>query len=155
MLIMNIFIYISAFESLSAQDRIYPVIIDEVVNGKIRLKPNPSSDGMCAAGTVITVTAVPDPGYVIDSVYYSVKGVPQYLTRGSIDMLIKDEGVKAYMDALAKAGQRVEYVQVGGANHAFFDWKPDDITKATFKKYGIYYCRQMEVFFDSVFFGIK
>ena len=29
------------------------------------------------------------------------------------------------MKALVDAGQRVQYVQVGGANHAFFDWKPD------------------------------
>ncbi len=59
------------------------------------------------------------------------------------------------MDALVKAGQRVEYVQVGGASHAFFDWKPDEATKATFKKYGVYQCRQMELFFDSVFEGVK
>ncbi len=83
------------------------------------------------------------------------RAVPHYLTRGTGDFLIKDEGVKAYTDALAKAGQRVEYVQVGGASHAFFDWKPDEVTKATFKKYGVYYCRQMELFFDSVFFGIE
>jgi hypothetical protein len=30
-------------------------------------------------------------------------------------------------------------VQVGGASHAFFDGKPDDTTKATFEKYGVYY----------------
>ena len=83
------------------------------------------------------------------------RAVPHYLTRGTNDPLIKDEGVKAYMDALIKAGQRVEYVQAGGANHAFFDWKPDEVTKATFKKYGVYYCRQMEAFFDSVFFGVE
>ena len=34
--------------------------------------------------------------------------------------------MKEFTDALVKAGQRVEYVQVGGAGHAFFDWKPDD-----------------------------
>lgn len=76
--------------------------------------------------------------------------VPQYLTRGTEDPLIKDEAVKVYVDALVKAGHRVQYVQVGGANHAFFDWKPDERTKATFRKYGIYYCREMEAFFNSV-----
>ncbi len=81
-----------------------------------------------------------------------IRAVPHYLTRGTSDFLIKDEGVKAYTEALVKAGQRVEYVQVGGANHAFFDWKPDETTKATFYKYGVYYCRQMELFFDSVFY---
>lgn len=81
--------------------------------------------------------------------------IPHYLTRGTFDNLIKDEAVKAYTDALVKAGQRVEYVQIGGAAHAFFDWKPDQRTKDTFYKYGVYYCRQMELFFDSVFYPAK
>jgi acetyl esterase len=81
--------------------------------------------------------------------------VPHYLTRGTKDPLITDEGVKAYTDALVEAGQRAEYVQVGGASHAFFDWKPDEVTKATFRQYGVYYCRQMELFFNSVFLGVE
>ncbi|WP_319231495.1 alpha/beta hydrolase [Draconibacterium orientale] len=78
--------------------------------------------------------------------------IPHYLTRGTKDGLITDEAVKRYVDALVEAGQRVQYVQVGGAGHAFFDWKPDDNTKATFKKYGIYYINEMEAFFNSVFY---
>ncbi|WP_321997122.1 alpha/beta hydrolase [Draconibacterium orientale] len=78
--------------------------------------------------------------------------IPHYLTRGTKDGLITDEAVKRYVDALVEAGQRVQYVQVGGAGHAFFDWKPDDTTKATFKKYGIYYINEMEAFFNSVFY---
>ena len=78
--------------------------------------------------------------------------VPQFLTRGTQDQLIKDEAVKEFTDALVKAGQRVEYVQVGGASHAFFDWKPDDRTKATFAKYGVYYAARMKDFFESVLY---
>lgn len=78
--------------------------------------------------------------------------VPHYLTRGTNDMLIKDEMVQVYADALEAAGQRVKYDQVEGAGHAFFDWKPDDRTKATFKEYGIKYINEMETFFDSVFY---
>jgi len=85
----------------------------------------------------------------------SERAIPHYLTRGTKDMLIKDEAVKAYVDALVNAGQRVEYVQVGGASHAFFDWKPDPQTKATFKKYGVYYVHEMEAFFNSVFYPEK
>lgn len=80
------------------------------------------------------------------------RAVPHYLTRGTKDGLIGDEDVTVYMDALVEAGQRVQYVQVGGAGHAFFDWKPDERTKATFKKYGIYYINEMEAFFNSVFY---
>ncbi len=83
------------------------------------------------------------------------RAVPQYLIRGTTDPLIKDEAVKAYVDALVKAGQRVEYVQVGGASHAFFDWKPDEGTKATFARYGVFYCAEMEAFFNSVFYPAK
>ncbi len=85
----------------------------------------------------------------------SERTIPHYLTRGTKDMLIKDEAVKTYVDALVDAGQTVEYVQVGGAGHAFFDWKPDVRTKETFKKYGVYYIREMEAFFNSVFYPEK
>jgi acetyl esterase/lipase len=80
------------------------------------------------------------------------RSVPQFLTRGTQDGLIRDEYVKEFTDALVKAGQRAEYVQVGGAGHAFFDWKPDDRTKATFAKYGVYYAARMKAFFESVLY---
>lgn len=76
--------------------------------------------------------------------------MPHYLIRGTQDPLISDENVTAYMNALVENGQRVEYVQVGGASHAFFDWKPNDSTVETFEKYGVYYIEEMEHFFDSV-----
>jgi dienelactone hydrolase len=82
----------------------------------------------------------------------SERPVPQYLTRGTEDNLIKDKDVKEFVDALIKAGQRVQYVQVGGAGHAFFDWKPDEQTKATFYKYGVYYAAEMKAFFKSVLY---
>jgi acetyl esterase len=78
--------------------------------------------------------------------------VPQFLTRGTRDTLISDVAVKEFTDALVKAGQRVEYVQVGGASHAFFDWKPDERTKATFKQYGVYYAEAMRAFFISTLY---
>jgi acetyl esterase/lipase len=81
-----------------------------------------------------------------------VREVPHYLIRGTLDPLIKDADVRAYADALVRAGQRVEYVQVGGASHAFFDWKPDEMTKATFNKYGVYYASEMKNFFVSVLY---
>ena len=86
-------------------------------------------------------------GYVPD---VSKRAVPQYLLRGTTDPLIKDEEVAAYVEALVKAGQRAEYVQVGGATHAFLDWKPDQKTQETFDKYGKYYAQQMLAFFDDV-----
>ena len=82
----------------------------------------------------------------------SERAVPQYLTRGTQDRLITDAAVKEFVDALAKAGQRVEYVQVGGAGHAFFDWKPNAATKTTFDKFGVYYAAEMKAFFNSVLY---
>ncbi len=81
------------------------------------------------------------------------RSVPQYLTRGTEDPIIKDTDVKEYVDALVKKGQRVEYTQVGGASHAFFDWKPDARTKATFYKYGVFYAAEMKAFFEDVLYG--
>jgi acetyl esterase/lipase len=82
----------------------------------------------------------------------SERSVPQYLIRGTQDRLISDASVTEFADALVKAGQRVEYVQVGGAGHAFFDWKPNANTKATFAKYGVYYAAEMKAFFNSVLY---
>jgi acetyl esterase/lipase len=80
----------------------------------------------------------------------STRSVPMYLTRGTRDQLISNAMVTEFVDALVKAGQRVEYVQVGGASHAFFDWKPDAQTKATFAQYGVYYAAEMKAFFTAV-----
>ena len=80
------------------------------------------------------------------------RAVPQFLTRGTRDPLITDAAVKEFVDALVKQGQRAEYIQVGGASHAFFDWKPDETTKATFAKYGVYYAESMKAFFESILY---
>jgi acetyl esterase len=80
----------------------------------------------------------------------SDREVPQYMVRGTRDPLIQDEMCRSFMDALVTAGQRVQYVQVGGAEHAFFDWKPDARTKATFQQYGVYYAAEMKAFFENV-----
>jgi acetyl esterase/lipase len=80
------------------------------------------------------------------------RSAPQFLTRGTRDPLITHADVQEFTDALVKAGQTVEYVQVGGASHAFFDWKPDERTKATFARYGAYYAAQMKGFFMSVLY---
>jgi acetyl esterase/lipase len=82
----------------------------------------------------------------------TARSVPQFLTRGTRDRLIPDAVVKEFVDALVEAGQRVEYVQVGGAGHAFFDWKPDENTKATFAKFGVYYAAAMRSFFLSTLY---
>lgn len=84
-----------------------------------------------------------------------IHNVPQYLTRGTVDGLIKHETVQAYADALKAAGQKVVYDQVEGAGHAFFDWKYDQRTKDTFAKYGVPYAAKMKSFFDEVFYPKK
>jgi alpha/beta hydrolase fold-3 domain protein len=78
------------------------------------------------------------------------RAVPYFLLRGTEDQLIKNEEVESYAKALIKAGQRVEYLQVGGANHAFLDWKPDEETQETFSKYGKYCTKHMLLFFDNI-----
>jgi acetyl esterase len=80
------------------------------------------------------------------------RAVPHFLVRGTRDPLIPHDGVQEYLDALVKAGHRAEYIQVGGAGHAFFDWKPDENTKATFARYGVYYAAAMRAFFESVLY---
>lgn len=85
----------------------------------------------------------------------AARAVPQYLTVGTADLLITDEMCTAFMDALVQKGQRVQYVQIGGAGHAFFDWKPNEQVKATFAKFGAYYAAEMEAFFASIMYPTK
>jgi acetyl esterase/lipase len=57
-----------------------------------------------------------------------------------------------YVNALKAAGQEVYYVKVPGAAHAYYDWKPDATTKATFDRFGAPFAHQMEQFFNTVFY---
>jgi acetyl esterase/lipase len=75
--------------------------------------------------------------------------VPQYLTRGTKDFLIRDEGVAAFVKALQEKGQTAVYDQVEGAGHAFLDWKPTAQVKATFAEYGVPYAAKMRAFFEK------
>lgn len=75
--------------------------------------------------------------------------IPHYLVRGSLDPLITKASVAAYADALRAAGQTVRVVEVEGAGHAFFDWKPDDETRRIFREYGVPAVADMLVFFDQ------
>ena len=115
-----------------------------VFGGKLlsHYSENPAADSTWKEA-IAPINSIPD---------VKVREVPQYLTRGTNDVLIKDSDVKSYADALVKAGQRVEYVQIGGANHAFFDWKPDESVKATFRKYGVYFAAEMKAFFTSILY---
>jgi acetyl esterase/lipase len=79
----------------------------------------------------------------------SSRSVPQYLTRGTLDGLITDDKVSAFAKALKAKGQTVVYDQVEGAGHAFFDWKPNDQVKETFKKFGVPFAGKMRSFFQQ------
>ena len=78
----------------------------------------------------------------------SVRSVPQYLTRGTQDFLIRDEMVSGFQAALKAKGQTAIYDVVEGAGHAFFDWKPDAQVKRTFAQYGVPYAAKMKAFFE-------
>jgi hypothetical protein len=52
----------------------FTVTIDPPVHGKLELKPPLPPDGAYSAGTVVTLTAMPDPGYALDSAWYSIPG---------------------------------------------------------------------------------
>jgi acetyl esterase len=83
----------------------------------------------------------------------SERHLPHFIVRGALDPLITHEIVQRYVDVLNAAGQPVKYIQVEGASHAFFDWKPDTVTRSTFAKYGVPYAAEMLKFFDGVFYN--
>ena len=78
--------------------------------------------------------------------------LPHFIVRGTKDPIVNHAMVQRYVDVLKAAGQPVNYIQVEGAGHAFFDWKPDATTRATFARYGVPYAAQMQSFFDSIFY---
>ena len=75
--------------------------------------------------------------------------MPQFLARGTRDRLIRDAEGKEFVDALVARPAR-GYIQVGGAGHAFFDWKPDATPKRRSRSTGVYYAGAMKAFFESV-----
>lgn len=82
----------------------------------------------------------------------SGRALPHFIVRGTKDPIIPDQMVQSYVDLLKSAGHTVTYIQVEDAGHAFFDWKPDANTRATFAKYGVKYAGEMKNFFDGVFY---
>lgn len=79
------------------------------------------------------------------------RAVPHFIAWGDKDTTVPLAVVQSYVDVLKAQGQRVEFVKVEGAGHAFFDWKPDAETRATFEKFGVKYAGEMRKFFDGVF----
>ena len=65
---------------------------------------------------------------------------------------VDDASNQEYYEALKAAGQEAYYIHVPGAQHAYYDWKPDSRTKETFLRFGAPYARQMEDFFNTVFY---
>ena len=59
---------------LHAQPASYTVTLVPPDHGNVQLKPALPADGKYAAGTVVTITATPDQGYALDSMWYSVSG---------------------------------------------------------------------------------
>ena len=80
------------------------------------------------------------------------RAVPQYLVLGTKDRTVGREPMEKYVENLKAAGQKAELVIIEDAEHAFFDWKPDQRTKDTFEKYGVPYAADMMRFFDEVFY---
>src|SRR6476660_2572384 len=60
--------------SLRAQDNAFTVTVVPPVHGRVQLTPPLPADGKYPAGTVVTVTTTADPGYALDSAWYSVPG---------------------------------------------------------------------------------
>lgn len=82
----------------------------------------------------------------------SERVLPHFMVRGTEDPIVNHEMVQRYVDVLKAASQPIKYIQVEGAGHAFFDWKPDAKTRATFARYGVPYAAQMLSFFNEIFY---
>lgn len=79
--------------------------------------------------------------------------LPHFIVWGSNDSLITRRMIQKYVAVLKEKGQAVSYLEVEGAGHAFFDWKPDAPTRNTFERYGVPYAAKMKAFFDAIFYS--
>jgi len=52
----------------------FTVIVTKPENGTIALNPTLPADGKVPPGSVLTITATPDPGFAVDSVFYAIRG---------------------------------------------------------------------------------
>jgi acetyl esterase/lipase len=57
-----------------SQAQSFTISVDRPVNGSFQLNPPLPADGKYPSGTVITITASPDAGYVLDAGYFSIPG---------------------------------------------------------------------------------
>jgi dienelactone hydrolase len=60
--------------SLFSQTESFTVTLDKPVNGTVQINPPLPADGKYPKGTIVTVTATPASGFVLDACYYSVTG---------------------------------------------------------------------------------
>jgi acetyl esterase len=74
MLILNFLTILAGAGILHAQTTAFAVVLDQATNGAVTLDPELPANGKYAAGTVVTVTARPNAGYALDSIYYSARG---------------------------------------------------------------------------------
>ena len=58
--------------AVHAQSASFTVTVVPPVHGTLQLVPALPADGKYPAGTVVTLKATPDRGYVLDSTWYSV-----------------------------------------------------------------------------------
>ena len=65
---------VATVAAIHAQSASFTVTVVPPVHGTLQLVPALPADGKYAAGTVVTVKATPDRGYVLDSTWYSVPG---------------------------------------------------------------------------------
>src|SRR5262245_36072581 len=72
-LLLGLVVLVSA-DCLHAQARTFGVTVDPPLHGKVQVTPPVPEDHAVVAGTVLTITATPESGYVLDSLYYSLPG---------------------------------------------------------------------------------
>ena len=61
-------------QQVETEEKGFVVVVDAMEDGKIVLDPPLPEDGRYPAGTKVIVNGIPDEGYEVDSVYYSVPG---------------------------------------------------------------------------------
>lgn len=75
LLIFVVLTSICASDPVFGETQAFTIIVDKCINGSVLIDPAPPADGKYKQGTVITISAIPDNGYVLDSCYFSSPGM--------------------------------------------------------------------------------
>ena len=122
--------------SVQGQDNTFTVTVRQPEHGRLTFSETIPADGRLPAGSQLRVSATPDPGYTLDSLYHEVPGIfgtmyRESMTGETVISIDQDMAISAlFLPEEAFAGftvqQDIVYAQPGVKALDYDIWRPDN-----------------------------